>query len=146
MPPGTGTRGGNLSGELEKLLKRYITPDIVVKAGVLESAKRAEGGASVAEYAADREYGTSAVPSSPFLRSTLDARAEAWCDNLAQALAAGRTPEEAMQLVGHRMADDIQATIKSNMPPDNAESTKRRKTPEGRERGAHRLREPAQVH
>ena len=135
MPPGTGTRGGNLSGELEKLLKRYITPDIVVKAGVLENATRAEGGASVAEYAADREYGTSAVPSSPFLRSTLDARAEAWCDNLAQALAAGRTPEEAMQLAGRRMADDIQATIKSNMPPDNAESVRRRKNARGAGKG-----------
>ncbi|MFQ8888699.1 MAG: hypothetical protein ACLR7Z_10540 [Bilophila wadsworthia] len=33
-----------VSGELEKLLKRYITPDIVVKAGVLENATRGEGG------------------------------------------------------------------------------------------------------
>jgi hypothetical protein len=41
-----------VSGELEKLLKRYITPDIIVKAGVLENAKRAEGGTPVAEYAA----------------------------------------------------------------------------------------------
>ena len=30
------------------------------------------------------------------------------------------------------MADDIQATIKSNMPPDNAESTKRRKNAKGK--------------
>ena len=41
-----------VSGELEKLLKRYITPDIVVKAGVLENATRGEGGTPVAEYAA----------------------------------------------------------------------------------------------
>ncbi len=46
-----------VSGELEKLLKRYITPDIVVKAGVLENATRGEGGTPVAEYAAYNEYG-----------------------------------------------------------------------------------------
>ena len=143
-----------VSGELEKLLKRYITPDIVVKAGVLENATRGEGGTPVAEYAAYNEYGatieipertqtlyfkrkrdgsvgnrfvkkgksdfaqdasvkahTVTIPSRPFLRSTLDAKADAWCDNLAEALEAGRTPKEAMRLVGRRMADDIQATI-----------------------------------
>ncbi|MFQ9365596.1 MAG: hypothetical protein ACLS73_04730 [Bilophila wadsworthia] len=167
-----------VSGELEKLLKRYITPDIIVKAGVLENAKRAEGGTPVAEYAAYNEYGatieipertqtlyfkrkrdgsvgnrfvkkgksdfaqdasvkahTVTIPSRPFLRSTLDAKADAWCDNLAEALEAGRTPKEAMRLVGRRMADDIQATIKSNMPPDNAESTKRRKNAKGAGKG-----------
>lgn len=166
-----------MPGELEKLLKRYITPDIVVKAGVLENAKRAEGGTSVAEYAAYNEYGatveipertqtlyfkrtrdgvgnrfvkksksdfaqdaavkahTVTIPSRPFLRSTLDAKADAWCRNLAEALGAGRTPKQAMRLVGRRMADDIQATIKSNMPPDNAESTKRRKNAKGAGKG-----------
>ena len=162
-----------VSGELEKLLKRYITPDIVVKAGVLENATRGEGGTPVAEYAAYNEYGATieilertqtlyfkrkrdgsvgnrfvkkgksdfaqdasvTIPSRPFLRSTLDAKADAWCDNLAEALEAGRTPKEAMRLVGRRMADDIQATIKSNMPPDNAESTKRRKNAKGAGKG-----------
>ena len=53
-----------VSGELEKLLKRYITPDIVVKAGVLENATRGEGGTPVAEYAAYNEYGaTIEIPS-----------------------------------------------------------------------------------
>lgn len=170
--------GVMVSGELEKLLKRYITPDIVVKAGVLENATRGEGGTPVAEYAAYNEYGatieipertqtlyfkrkrdgsvgnrfvkkgksdfaqdasvkahTVTIPSRPFLRSTLDAKADAWCDNLAEALEAGRTPKEAMRLVGRRMADDIQATIKSNMPPDNAESTKRRKNAKGAGKG-----------
>ncbi len=167
-----------MPGELEKLLKRYITPDIIVKAGVLENAKRGEGGTPVAEYAAYNEYGatieipertqtlyfkrkrdgsvgnrfvkkgksdfaqdatvkahTVTIPSRPFLRSTLDAKADVWCDNLAEALEAGRTPKEAMRLVGRRMADDIQATIKSNMPPDNAESTKRRKNAKGAGKG-----------
>ena len=158
-----------VSGELEKLLKQYITPDIVVKAGVLENATRGEGGTPVAEYAAYNEYGaTIEIPertqtlyfkrkrdgsggkrgvrkgksdvavtthSRPFLRSTLDAKADAWCDNLAEALEAGWTPKEAMRLVGRRMADDIQATIKSNMPPDNAESTKRRKNAKGAGKG-----------
>ena len=150
-----------VSGELEKLLKRYITPDIVVKAGVLENATRGEGGTPVAEqtlyfkrkrdgsvgnrfvkkgksdFAQDASVKahTVTIPSRPFLRSTLDAKADAWCDNLAEALEAGRTPKEAMQLVGRRMADDIQETIKSNMPPDNAESTKRRKNAKGAGKG-----------
>lgn len=179
MPPGIGIRGDKtVPGELEKLLKRYITPDIVVKAGVLENATRGEGGTPVAEYAAYNEYGatieipertqtlyfkrkrdgsvgnrfvkkgksdfaqdatvkahTVTIPSRPFLRSTLDAKAGVWCDNLTKALEAGRTPKEAMRLVGRRMADDIQATIKSNMPPDNAESTKRRKNAKGAGKG-----------
>lgn len=167
-----------MPGELEKLLKRYITPDIMVKAGVLENAKRAEGGTSVAEYAAYNEYGatveipertqtlyfkrkrdgsvrnrfvkkgksdfaqdatvkahTVTIPSRPFLRSTLDARGDDWVERLGAALQAGSTPQKAMELVGRRMVDDIQATIKSNMLPDNAESTKRRKNAKGAGKG-----------
>lgn len=100
-----------------------------VKAGVLEEATNTETGEKVAPYAAYNEFGTSRTPSRPFMRNTVDAKEQAWISGLGRLLET-RAPEEAMRMLGQRMADDIVATIAGDMPPPNAESTRRRKRKE----------------
>lgn len=112
--------------ELEDLVN--LTGGIKVKAGILEGATNNETGESVAAYAAYNEYGTADIPSRPFMRKTFDEKEGAWCKGLGNAIKNGRSPEDAMKLLGMRMADDIIATIASNMPPPNSPETIASKT------------------
>lgn len=98
-----------------------------VKAGILEGATSNESGQNVAEYAACNEFGTTHIPSRPFLRKTYDDKESNWVQGLGNALARLK-PAQALKMLGIRMQDDIVATIKSNMPPQNADSTIARKT------------------
>lgn len=118
-------------------LEGYCHGEESVIAGVLEGATNRETGESVAEYAAHNEFGTNRIPSRPFLRQTFDEKAGEWAENLGKAVEAGYSPAGAFQLVGTRMAEDIQATIKSNMPPKNSEATinRKRKKVDGGARG-----------
>ena len=100
---------------------------VVLRAGVMEGARNIDTGEPVAPYAAANEFGTSRIPSRPFLRSTVDSRNSEWSDYLGRAIANGVKPRQAVELTGERMVSDVQATIASNMPPANAPSTIRRK-------------------
>lgn len=104
------------------------TGPVGVKAGILENATNSATGESVAMYAACNEFGTKDIPSRPFMRKTFEEHSGEWAELLGRAIANGRPPRQALQLVGMRMADDIVDTIKSDMPPPNAPSTKARKT------------------
>lgn len=106
---------------------KKLAVNVRLKVGVLEDAANHETGEPVAPYAAANEFGTAHIPARPFLRHTSDAQTGAWMQNLHAALRAGRTPEDALKLLGMRMAEDVQATIKGNMPPPNTEETRRRK-------------------
>ncbi len=106
---------------LERLAQK-----VEVRAGVMEGATT-DAHERVAPYAACNEYGTSRIPPRPFMRKTLERERENWTRNVGDALANGLSPEETLELVGTRMAEDIQATIMSNMAPANAPSTIRRK-------------------
>lgn len=101
-----------------------------VKAGVLEGATNSETGTDVAMYAACNEFGTSRIPSRPFMRNTFDENADRWADGLAKAVLNGRPARQALQLTGMRMADDIVKTISDGVPPPNAPATVERKTKE----------------
>ena len=103
------------------------TGPVGVKAGILENATNSATGESVAMYAACNEFGTKDIPSRPFMRKTFDEHSGEWAALLGRAIANGRSPRQALQLVGMRMADDIMDTIKSNMPPPNSPKTKARK-------------------
>lgn len=119
--------------DLMDLLKEWKLDELAkgknfaLKAGVLEDATNIRTGMRVAEYAAYNEFGTSTIPSRPFLRNTYAAKGEEWLANLGKALAAKRGPRAALQLVGMRMQDDIVQTIQKGVPPANAESTIKRK-------------------
>lgn len=128
-----------------KALER-LAQKVQVRAGVLENARYQ--GKSVAQYAAYNEFGASipvtkkmrgyflfkygvrlkkqtlTIPARPFMRSTLNEQRQTWINGLAALLKAGRTPEEALHLVGDRMVRNIKDKILSNMQPPNSTFTK----------------------
>lgn len=107
-------------------LQKYLrAPGLRV--GILEGATNTETGEKIAPYAAKNEYGAPGIPSRPFMRATVDAKQNIWPKNIAASLRAGRDIMQAIELVGTRMADDIQETIKSSMPPPNSPETLLRK-------------------
>ena len=112
--------------DLDALVR--MTGGISVKAGILEGATNNETGESVAAYAAYNEFGTANIPSRPFMRKTCDEKADTWVEGLGRMIGNGRSPEDAMKLLGMRMADDIIETIASNMPPPNSPETIASKT------------------
>lgn len=104
-----------------------------VAAGIFGGATN-EDGVSVAEYAAYNEYGTSEIPSRPFLRTTMAKNGEKYATMLGGALkgfassgAASSPVRMAMLAVGREMETDIVLQIKSNMPPPNSPATQARK-------------------
>lgn len=109
---------------LERLAQK-----VQVRAGVMEGATN-DAHERIAPYAACNEFGTARIPPRPFMRNTLERERENWIRNVGAALANGLSPEQALELVGTRMAEAIQTTIKSNLPPPNAPSTIRRKNRE----------------
>lgn len=121
MGKATISGGTRWKAYLERLAKK-----VEVRAGVMEDATT-DAHERVAPYAAYNEFGTSRVPPRPFMRKTLERERENWIRNVGDALANGLSPEETLKLVGTRMAEDIQKTIRSNMAPANAPSTIRRK-------------------
>lgn len=82
---------------------------------------------------------TITIPARPFMRSTVQAQEDAWAKAFADAIFAKAHERDAvvrgLNLLGRKMQDDIVATIKSNLAPDNAESTKRRKNAKGAGKG-----------
>ncbi len=99
-----------------------------VRAGVLENAANEETHEKIAPYAAANEYGAPGIPARPFMRTTMTRESRKWEQELVKTLLNNRPAEQAHQLVGMRMAEDIQATINSNMAPPNAPATIRAKT------------------
>ena len=125
--------GGELLG-LEKLI-RALSTHKGLRVGILEGATNAVTGAPIAPYAADNEFGAPGIPSRPFMRSTVAMKSGTWAKGLAQLLKGRRTAEQALELLGNRMAEDVQETIKSNMPPPNSPATRERKNAEGAGKG-----------
>lgn len=99
-----------------------------VRAGILENATNHETGEPIAPYAAFNEYGTADIPARPFMRSTIQREGKTWSKGLVRMLTNGRDVQGALKLTGMRMAEDIQATINSNMAPPNSPATIRAKT------------------
>lgn len=130
-----------------ELEKKVGTGAPKVSAGVWENAKNKITGELVAPYAAANEFGAVipvtdkmrgfffhrfgirksnkpvVIPPRPFMRHTFETKRKQWVENLRKALAGGASIMDALNLVGMRMAQDIQATIKSDMPPPNSELT-----------------------
>ena len=103
-----------------------------VAAGIFGGATN-EDGVSVAEYAAYNEFGTSEIPSRPFLRTTMAKNGEKYATMLGGALkgfassGASSPVRMAMLEVGREMETDIIEQIKSNMSPPNSPATQARK-------------------
>lgn len=96
-----------------------------VVAGMLRDSGKAENGASYVDIAAWNEYGTSRIPSRPFIRISADTNKAAWAKMAQQCVndvIDGDSPRDAAQVVGHRMVEDIRkvfgdtSKLKANAP------------------------------
>ena len=119
-----------------------------VKAGVLDNEK--SGGGEVLDYAPIQEFGgvipvtkkmrgyfgavfgvhlrkdkaVITIPSRPFMRLTYQDKHKEWLQDLIKGIKAGIDENTLWELIGTRMMDDIQATIRSNLPPANSSLTR----------------------
>jgi len=122
---------GGLDG-LRNVLRGLASGPKGVRAGVLEGATN-EDGESVAEYAANNEFGTSEIPPRPFLRTTISEKGKDWSGLAKSFLMAGLQAgssdagRRALEAAGRQAQVDIQDKIMSNMPPPNAPATAARK-------------------
>ena len=121
MGKATISGGTRWKAYLERLAKK-----VEVRAGVMEDATN-DAHERIATYAACNEFGTARIPPRPFMRKTLERERENWIRGVGALLKNGLSPDEALEKTGKRMAENIEATIMSNMAPANAPSTIRRK-------------------
>lgn len=105
-----------------KILSKYKT-NRRVYAGVFDTAENSETGESVAEYAAQNEFGTDRIPSRPFMRRTIMRCQDEWIQKFGEILKSGVNVDEALTLMGKQMQADIQQTILDDVPPPNSPVT-----------------------
>lgn len=89
----------------------------------------------IAPYAAANEYGTSRIPSRPFLQNTMKRKGKAWEKYFARQLKRrGNDIEGALNAVGQVAASDVKATIREGnfepLKPRTVEAKTRKGRPE----------------
>lgn len=96
-----------------------------VVAGILKDAGNYDKGQSIADVAIWNEYGTSRIPSRPFIRISADTNRQKWAKIAQQCVnnvIDGDSPRDAAQVIGHRMVEDIRevfgdtSKLKANAP------------------------------
>lgn len=135
-----------LSKEWIAAIKRVQTLGGVkgVKVGIVKPTTNSVTGDNIAEYAFFNEFGTRNIKPRPFMRLTAERHSKEWAQLFIQVTGNNliRDPHVARQafaLIGQRAVEDMQATIKSNVPPPNKPSTLKRKMerPNGKTKGAY---------
>lgn len=123
------TRSGDFSAALRQIGANLRSQK--VRIGIFENATT-DDGKLIAEYATYNEFGTEHIPPRPFMRLTIKGHQQDWL-NTFKGMMNGQNPEDplaverALTMVGVQAVGHIQDTIDSNVPPPNAESTRRRK-------------------
>ena len=134
---GLAELGSKAVGSLKKALKGVLDePQLTLSVGVFSDAKREGSKTTVAQYASYNEFGTTRIPPRPFLRPTLEERQEEWTEAIkgsaSASLKSGQFNNRSiLELIGQRAVKDVQARIKSNVPPPNAPATVARKKAKG---------------
>ena len=102
-----------------------------VRVGIFSNATT-DDGKLIAEYATYNEFGTSRIPARPFMRTTMQNHSAEWQNTFAHMIKGqAEDPtavDKALRMVGTQAVGHVRETIKSNLPPPNAESTRRKKT------------------
>ena len=118
--------------ELTKALAKLKNTEI--KVGVFSDAVNTEGKNTeyVADYAIANEYGYGHIPERSFIRSTIDEQQDAWSKLMGDVLTnttktGGANLERDLYKVGAVARSDIIAKINSNISPQNAPATIKRK-------------------
>lgn len=108
-----------------------------VSVGIFEDSGNysVAGSPSVVEVALWNEFGTGKTPERSFLRSTLDAQRaliNTWRGEAIQKmLTQDWSVKQALEMLGFRVSELVKNTIKSNVPPPNAEYTVEKKRQAG---------------
>lgn len=123
------TRSGSFTEALQRIGSNLRTQK--VRVGIFENATTTDG-KLVAEYATYNEFGTEHIPARPFMRITMREHQRDWM-NTFRYMMNGQDPQDpiavdkALRMVGDQAVGHIVETIKSEVPPPNAPSTKEKK-------------------
>lgn len=134
---GLANLASRVSGKLKQKLSGLLDePQLTLSVGIWSKATRDGGGASVAEYAAYNEFGTTKIPPRPFLRPAMEERREEWTEAVAGSMSASLkggqfNNRSVLEVIGRNAVKDVQLRIMSNTPPPNAPSTVARKKAKG---------------
>lgn len=98
-----------------------------VAIGIHEGARNGEG-KSIAQYGAENEFGTSRIPSRPFMAQSFEENISKINDDFLQQTQAMvgltfRSAQDCLTIIGIKQSDRIKNKITSNMPPRNAPET-----------------------
>ena len=126
-----------ISPEWKKAIAKVQTLGGVkgVKIGVVEKATNSQTGESIAQYAFWNEFGTRRSHARPFMRITAEKYSQQWAQTFVKVtdgkiIQDPNVARRALTLIGRLAVADMQEVIKSNVPPPNADATRKRK--EGR--------------
>lgn len=113
--------------------QHYVKVGVTGKhAGEQHKGEKGEEPATVAGIAAANEYGTKRIPARPFMRLTIERQRQAWEEQtkkeFIRIMDGKQDTTKALARIGAKMVGDLQATIRSNVPPANAASTVLTKT------------------
>lgn len=118
--------GSKLRDALNKLGNSLKTAT-KVEVGFLDRATYPDG-TPVALVAAANEFGTSKIPPRPFFRTMIRKNSEKWPINLRTALTnTGGDAATSLGQVGQEIQEELQDSIRSNVPPPNAPATAKAK-------------------
>ena len=106
----------------KKKVEARINAKLDLEAGFFEEAKYTNG-TPVATVAVLNEYGTSKIPPRPFFRLAIDENQKKWLKQFKQVVKQGASVEDALNIVGTIMKDDIADSITDLQSPPNAQST-----------------------
>lgn len=129
----TKIKGGDRVARLRQALE--ASKGAYVSIGVHEGAGQYDDGTAVVEVALWNEFGTSDIPERSFIRSTVAEQTTAINELRAEAFRRmaedAWSPKKALSMIGTQVAIHIQNKIKSNVPPENAKSTRASKEARG---------------
>lgn len=111
--------------DLEKALEELDGKEVEI--GFIAGQDTEEDGADVAEVAGINEFGTSTIPSRPFLRNSFDNNQDEinnFCDNLSGKMLSGQTDvKQGLKLLGEKQRNLIDDEIRKGDYAENAPVT-----------------------
>lgn len=129
----TKMTGHEKMDRLKKALSKYRKAYVTV--GVHQDAGEYKGDVSVVEVALFNEFGTWHIPKHPFMTLTLsknEDKLNRMREEIIENIASGKWDiDKGLNYLGFNLMVMVQNQIKSNMPPENAESTKKAKLAKG---------------
>lgn len=123
-----GTRGGD---KWKDALAK-VTKGIHTNVGILEGGS-GSGGVSLALIGSVHEFGGKHMPQRSFLRATLEAKGNEWCQVVRQMLQQRLDAMRAFTMLGEVASKDVQERIKWGIDPALESETIRRKLKRGKQ-------------